>query len=151
MSARQAAAFLGVSKAYVCRLFSKGTISAEKVDTDWIVEKKALQTYVDNKQGMPLYYRNTTDWSQADFYFLFRMLDKMVHDKKGRYDQELRSIKELQLNKESRAILAAMEVHRKYPNLGKLNKTARLVPPLVLVDYPSAGAFPQFERYGVVL
>ena len=47
LSARQAAAMLGVSKVYVCRLFSKGIIRAEKVDTDWIAKAKDIRRYLD--------------------------------------------------------------------------------------------------------
>ena len=73
MSARQAAKALGVSKAYVCRLFSKGRIPAQKVDTDWIVLEKDVRRYLDEKAGVPVYYQDTSGWSREDFYFLFPM------------------------------------------------------------------------------
>ena len=151
LSARQAAEMLGCSKAYACRLFSRGTIPAQKVDTDWVVEEKEVRRLLDEKGGVPVYYRDVRDWSRDDHYFLFRCLDKMVHDRKGRYDDELSKMECDKLNPVAKAMLAAMGVHALFPNLRDVAGAERLNPPLVLVEYPSGGSFPNFEEYGVVI
>ena len=151
LSARQAAEMLGCSKAYTCRLFSHGTIPAQKVDTDWVVEEKEVRKYLDDKRGLPVYYRDVRDWSREDHYFLFRCLDKMLHDRKGRYDGELSSIESERLSPVAKAMLAAMGAHERFRNLRGVVDAERLDPPLVLAEYPSGGSFPNFEKYGVVI
>ncbi len=151
MSARQAAKALGISKAYACRLFSEGRIPAQKVDTDWLVLEKDVRRYLDEKAGVPVYYRDTGGWGREDFYFLFRALDKMVHNRRGRYDSELASIDAGKLNPVAKALLAAMGVGARFKNLTGIESSARISPPLVLSDFPTVGGFPEFERYGVIL
>lgn len=142
---------LGVSKAYACRLFSQGVIPAEKVDTDWIVEKKNVQWYLDDKSRIPVYYRTTEGWSQDDFYFLFRSLDKMVNDRRGRYDKELSSIDYNRLNPEARAMLHAEQAYERFSNLAQAKYAEPVSPPIVLSAYPSPGSFPEFEKMGLIL
>lgn len=151
MSARQAAQMLGVSKTYACRLFSTGTIPAEKVDTDWIVERKNIQWYLDDKSRIPVYYRETRGWDRDDFYFLFRCLDKMVNDRRNRYDEELSALNCEKLSDTARAILRAEKAHERFPNLAPVAMAEPLSPPLVLSDYPCPGAFPDFEEMGLIL
>ena len=151
LSARQAAAALGVSKAYVCRLFSRGIIPAEKVDTDWIVAEKDIRKYQDDKRGAPLYYRDTTDWSNEDFYLMYRWLDKMVNDRKNRFDDELTSIDPTRLSFEAGAMLKATGAYKRVPNLGCLEDHPPITPPIVVSTYPCPGAFPAFEEMGIIL
>lgn len=151
LSARQAAQMLGVSKAYACRLFSQGIIPAEKVDTDWIVERKSVQWYLDDKSRIPVYYRQTDGWTQEDFYFMFRSLDKMMNDRRGRYDKELAAIDYNRLNAEARAILSAQKGYERFPNLAQTKYAQPVAPPLVLSTYPSPGSFPAFEEMGLIL
>lgn len=151
MSARQAAEALGVSKAYVCRLFSQGVIPAEKVDTDWIVERKNVQRYLDDKSGTPIYYRCTDGWSKEDFYLLYRWIDKMVNDRKGRFNQELASIEPGKLNEVAGALLKAEGACARFDNLRSLVNHPPLTPPIVISTYPCPGAFPTFEEMGVFL
>lgn len=151
LSARQAAAMLGVSKAYACRLFSRGVIRAEKIDTDWVVRTKDVQQYLDDKAKIPVYYRTTDGWDLKDYYFLYRVIDKMVNDRRGRYDDELSSIKPSKLSSAAAAIFKGEKAHEKYPNLSAIKKQKPLSPPLVLSTYPSLGAFPSFEEAGVIL
>ena len=151
LSTRQAADMLGCSKAYACRLFSQGKIPAQKVDTDWVVEAKEMRRHLDDKHGVPVYYRDTRDWSREDHYFLFRCLDKMLHDRRGRYNNELESMESDRLNAPAKAMLAAMKAHESFPKLRDVANAERLDPPLVLAEYPSGGLFPSFEEYGVVI
>lgn len=151
VSARQAAQMLGVSKAYTCRLFSTGAIPVEKVATDWIDERKNVQRYLDDKSRIPLYCRETRGWDRDDFYFLFRCLDKMVNDRRNRYDEELSALDCEKLSSAARAILRAEKAHERFPNLASLTATEPLSPPLVLSDYPCPGAFPDFEEMGLIL
>lgn len=151
LSARQAAKVLDCSKAYVCRLFSRGVIPAQKVDSDWVAEAKEVRKYLDDKRGIPVYYRDTSDWSRKDHYFLFRCLDKMMHDRRHRYDEEIAAIDADKLNVAASAMLVAMGAHERFANLAEVANVERIDPPLVLTEYPSGGAFPNFERVGVVL
>lgn len=151
LSARQAAQMLGVSKAYACRLFSKGAIPAEKVDADWIVEKKNVQRYLDDKSRVPVYYRSTEGWDQNDFYFRFRTLDKMVNDRRGRYDKELASIDYNRLSPAARAVLRAEQAYERFPNLAQTKHADPISPPLILATFPSPGSFPAFEEAGLIL
>ena len=151
LSARQAAWMLGVSKAYACRLFSRGVIPAEKVDTEWIVQRKDVQSYLDEKDGIPVYYRSTDGWTQNDCYFLFRCLDKMVNDRRRRYDEELSSIDYAKLSPEARAILRAERAYERFPNLAATQTAEPLCPPVVLSRYPALGAHPAFEEAGLIL
>lgn len=151
LSARQAAEMLGVSKAYACRLFSKGVIRAEKIDTDWIVEAKDIQQYLDDKAQVPVYYRNTEGWDSSNFYFLYRVIDKMVNDRRGRYRDELSAIKPNKLNKAAAAIFKGERAYEEFPNLAKIENQEPLSPPLILSAYPSFGAFPSFEEAGIIL
>lgn len=151
LSARQAAAMLGVSKVYVCRLFSKGIIRAEKVDTDWIAKAKDIRRYLDERAGVPVYYRNTDGWEFGDFYFLYRVIDKMVNDRRGRYNDELATIEPKKLSEAAAAILKAEKAYEKFPNLDDIKEQRPLSPPLILSAYPSLGAFPSFEEMCVIL
>ena len=151
MSARQAAKALGVSKAYACRLFGEGRIPAQKVDADWVVLEKDVRRYLDEKAGVPVYYQDTTGWGREDFCFLFRVIDKMAHNQRGRYDSELASIDVGKLNPVAKALLAAMGMGAKFENLAGIESAARISPPLVLSEFPTVGGFPEFERYGVIL
>lgn len=151
MSARQAAEALGVSKAYACRLFSQSVIPAEKVDTEWIVEQKNVRRYLDDKSGTPIYYRCTDGWAQEDFYLLYRWIDKMVNDRKGRFNRELESIDPSKLSNAARAILKAEGAHVAFANLRPLENHPPIDPPIVISTYPCPGAFPTFEEMGVIL
>lgn len=151
LSARQAAAMLGVSKAYACRLFSKGVIRAEKVDTDWVVKEKDVREYLDDKAELPVYYRNTDGWDQGNFYFLYRVIDKMANDRRRRYDAELSAIETDKLSREAAAMLKGEKAHERFSNLAELKNQEPLSPPLVLSTYPSFGAFPSFEEAGIIL
>lgn len=151
MSARQAAEVLGVSKTYACRLFSQGVIPAEKVDTDWVVERKNVQLFLDDKSGTPVYYRRTDGWNKDDFYFLYRWIDKMVNDRKGRFDEELASIDPEKLSDAAGALLRAEGAHARFDNLRSLENHPPLTPPIVISTYPCPGAFPSFEKMGLIL
>lgn len=151
LSARQAAEMLGVSKAYVCRLFFRGVIRAEKVDTDWVVKEKDVREYLDDKAELPVYYRNTDGWDQGNFYFLYRVIDKMVNDRRGRYDAELSAIEADRLSRAAAAMLKGEKAHERFSNLAELGNQKPLSPPLILSAYPSFGAFPSFEEAGIIL
>lgn len=151
LSARQAADMLGVSKAYACRLFSQGAIPAERVDSAWIVERKDVQGYLDDKNSVPVYYRSTEGWNRDDFYFLFRCLDKMVNDRYGRYDDELGAIDYDRLSPEARAILRAEGAAERFPNLSAATRATPISPPLVISEHPCPGSFPAFEEAGLIL
>ena len=150
LSARQAAERLGVSKAYVCRLFSQGRIPAQKVDTDWIAKAKDVNAYLDDKAGIPMYYRDTDGWERDDYYFLYRVLDKMLHDRKGRYEGEIGAIEASRLSGPALTMLAAMKAGSRVAGMETM-QVKPFSPPLILTDYPSAGAFPEFEKWGMVL
>lgn len=151
LSARQAAAMLGVSKAYACRLFSRGVIRAEKVDTDWVVKEKDVREYLDDKAEVPVYYRNTDGWDRSNFYFLYRVIDKMVNDRRRRYDAELSAIEADRLSRAAAAMLKGEKAHERFFNLADLGNQEPLSPPLILSTYPSFGAFPSFEEAGIIL
>lgn len=151
LSARQAAAMLGVSKAYACRLFSKGVIQAEKVDTDWVVKEKDIREYLDDKAGIPVYYRNTDGWDRSNFYFLYRVIDKMVNDRRRRYDAELSAIETNKLSRAAAAMLKGEKAYKRFPNLAELKNQRPMSPPLIVSTYPSFGAFPSFEEVGIIL
>ena len=151
LSARQAAEKLGVSKAYACRLFARNVIPAMKVDCDWIVAEKDIRTYLDNKENIPLYYRNSDDWDRDDHYLLFRTLDHMLSNRKDRYRDELEAIDISRLGHSARAFLVAFGAPEKYASMSSLTCDTPLCPPVVLSDYPTPGKNPAFERLGIIL
>ncbi len=151
LSARQAAAMIGVSKAYACRLFANGTIPAQKVDTDWVVQEKDVRAYLEDRSGVPQYYRSTDGWEQDDYYFLYRVFDRMVANRKGRYDEEIASIQPSRLSDVARAMLVALGAPGKFESLKGLDFEGLITPPIILTDYPSMGAFPSFEKVGIIL
>lgn len=151
LSARQAAAMLGVSKAYACRLFANGAIPAQKVDTDWVVQEKDVRSYLDDKADVPQYYRDTEGWDRGDYYFLYRVLDRMAQNRRGRYDEEIAAIQPERLSDAARAILVALGAPAKFDSLKGVGFEGALSPAILLTDHPSMGAFPAFEKVGLIL
>ena len=83
-------------------------------------------------------------------YSLYRVLDKMLHDRKGRYDGELRAIDVSRLSGAACTMIAAMNAESLIAGMDGI-RVNPFRPPIILSDYPSFGAFPEFERWGIIL
>lgn len=79
------------------------------------------------------------------------IVDKMVNDRRRRYDVELSAIETDRLSRAAGAMLKGEKAHEKFFNLTELKNQEPLSPPLILSTYPSFGAFPSFEEARIIL
>lgn len=79
------------------------------------------------------------------------IVNKMVNDRRRRYDAELSAIETDRLSQAAAAMLKGEKAHERFSNLAELKNQEPLSPPLILSTYPSFGAFPSFEEAGIIL
>lgn len=105
-----------------------------------------------------IYYEDQGDWRPADYYALFRYLNRLFLNDGGRRSDEIGSLDLTRVSAETKHLLkhllaqkgALDRVIDEYPNLAELDDLPELDRPIRLSDEPMF-VYPYFTAHGIYL
>lgn len=105
-----------------------------------------------------IYYEDQRDWTPADYYALFRYLNRLLLDHGGMRSTEIAALDLGRMSAETKHLLKHMLVLKKayarlldeYPNLAGLEGMPELDRPLYLSVKPKL-VYPYFTEHGIYL
>lgn len=105
-----------------------------------------------------IYYEDQRDWRPADYYALFRYLNRLFLNQWGRRSREIAALDLTRMSPETLHLMKHLLVQKKaldrvieeYPNLAGLASVPELDHPLYLAETPKL-AYPYFTARGIYL